>query len=298
MKFLGWLLVTSLVVAVLVFLPHILPGSALTLHGWDYERGVSSNGLDTWGNVSAYCMGSSQSPVDLDALEASHDHHHHQLMFKNYEEVAKENIAIENNGHAVELKLTSAPIGAAMMFGGPLVNSHQLLQLHFHWGKWNGRGSEHTINGERFPMEMHLVHQASSLEWGVESATSPVNIPDGLAVAAFLWKISETDNEDLNPIIEMLGRIKKAGSQTELESNLKISSLISPAMGPYFSYHGSLTTPGCNEVVHWIVFRTPLSISKRQLRQFRKVFNSKGSNLVDNFRPTQPLNNRTVTLYA
>ena len=50
-------------------------------------------------------------------------------------------------------------------------------------------------------MEMHLVHQASSLEWDVESATSPVNTPDGLAVAAFLWKISETDNEDLNPII-------------------------------------------------------------------------------------------------
>ena len=36
---------------------------------------------------------------------------------------------------------------------------------------------------------MHLVHQASSLEWGVESATSPVNVPDGLAVAAFLWKV-------------------------------------------------------------------------------------------------------------
>jgi carbonic anhydrase len=76
-----------------------------------------------------------------------------------------------------------------MMFGGPMASSYQPLQLHFHWGKWNDRGSEQTINGERFPMEMHLVHQASSLEWGVESATSPVNTPDGLAVAAFLWKV-------------------------------------------------------------------------------------------------------------
>ena len=63
----------------------------------------------------------------------------------------------------------------------------------------------------------------------------------------------------------MLGRIKKAGSQTELESNLKISSLISPAMGPYFSYHGSLTAPGCNKVFHWIVFKTSLSIYKIQV---------------------------------
>ena len=76
---------------------------------------------------------------------------------------------------------------------------------------------------------------------------------------------------------------------------LELSHQPSPEMGPYFSYHGSLTTPGCNEVIHWVVFRTPLSIYKRQLRQFRKVFNNKGSRLVDNFRPTQPLNNGSVT---
>ena len=49
-------------------------------------------------------------------------------------------------------------------------------------------------------------------------------------------------------------------------SNTKwISSLISPAMGPYFSYHGSLTAPGCNKVFHWIVFKTSLSIYKIQV---------------------------------
>ena len=72
-----------------------------------------------------------------------------------------------------------------MMSGFPLTTSYQLLQLHFHWGSKNGRGSEHTINGKRFPMEMHLVHQASN----IESATSPVNVPEGLAVAAFMWKV-------------------------------------------------------------------------------------------------------------
>ena len=37
-------------------------------------------------------------------------------------------------------------------------------------------------------MEMHLVHQSSDLEWGVESATDP-DVEDGLAVAAFLWEV-------------------------------------------------------------------------------------------------------------
>jgi carbonic anhydrase len=58
--------------------------------------------------VSANCLGLSQSPVDLDALKAFHDHHHHHLMSMNYEEVTKENMALENNGHAIELKVNSS----------------------------------------------------------------------------------------------------------------------------------------------------------------------------------------------
>ena len=84
--------------------------------------------------------------------------------------------------------MTSLPAGAAMMSGGPLANPYQLLQLHFHWGKRNGRGSEHTIDKERFPLEMHLVHQSATVAWGDSSAMT--NGPDGLAVAAFLWKAS------------------------------------------------------------------------------------------------------------
>ena len=76
-----------------------------------------------------------------------------------------------------------------MMSGGPLAKPYQLLQLHFHWGSSDRRGSEHTVNNRRFPLEMHLVHLSSDIEWGVGSATSPVNIPGGLAVAAFLWEV-------------------------------------------------------------------------------------------------------------
>ena len=74
-----------------------------------------------------------------------------------------------------------------MMSGGPLAKHYQLLQLHFHWGSSERQGSEHTVDGQRFPMEMHLVHLAEDIEWGVGSATKPVNIPDGLAVAGFFW---------------------------------------------------------------------------------------------------------------
>lgn len=38
--------------------------------------------------------------------------------------------------------------------GGNLPTTYKALQLHFHWGKDGGPGSEHTIDGEQFPLEV------------------------------------------------------------------------------------------------------------------------------------------------
>jgi carbonic anhydrase len=44
--------------------------------------------------------------------------------------------------------------------GGKLAGPYKALQLHFHWGKDGGPGSEHTIDGERFPMEVTKINQS------------------------------------------------------------------------------------------------------------------------------------------
>lgn len=36
----------------------------------------------------------------------------------------------------------------------------------------------------------------------------------------------------------------------------------------YFSYWGSLTTPPCNENIPWMVYRTNVNISVKQVRLF------------------------------
>ena len=39
--------------------------------------------------------------------------------------------------------------------GGSLGNNvYNLLQFHFHWGGDDKVGSEHTVDGERFPLEV------------------------------------------------------------------------------------------------------------------------------------------------
>ena len=63
--------------------------------------------------------------------------------------------------------------------------SYQMLQLHFHWGADDSRGSEHTINGEEFPMEMHIVHKKVGLT--VEEALAT---PDGLAVVGQMFEVA------------------------------------------------------------------------------------------------------------
>lgn len=64
------------------------------------------------------------------------------------------------------------------------------------------------------------------------------------------------------------------------------------------TYSGSLTTPPLSESVTWIIKKQPVEVDHDQLEQFRTLlFTSEGEKekrMVDNFRPLQPLMNRTV----
>lgn len=42
--------------------------------------------------------------------------------------------------------------------------------------------------------------------------------------------------------------------------------------GEYLAYEGSLTTPGCHEIVNWYVFTDPIPISSQQLEEIKAFF--------------------------
>merc|ERR1712083_70933 len=64
----------------------------------------------------------------------------------------------------------------------------------------------------------------------------------------------------------------------------------------FYRYQGSLTTPGCNEIVVWTVFKESVGISAGQMAKFRQnvKLNDSGKTLVDNYRAVQPLHGRKV----
>jgi len=61
----------------------------------------------------------------------------------------------------------------------------------------------------------------------------------------------------------------------------------------YYTYSGSLTHPPCDAVT-WIVLKKTLKISVKQLEKFRELKDYLGEPTGNNFRPSQPLNNRIV----
>ena len=62
-----------------------------------------------------------------------------------------------------------------------------------------------------------------------------------------------------------------------------------------YYYAGSLTTPDCDEIVKWFVYKNLIEVPKTYLEDLRKIKKDASGNLLTfNFRDTQKLNNRLV----
>ena len=46
--------------------------------------------------------------------------------------------------------IATLPGDVGVLSGGPLEGDYQILQLHFHWGSDDTKGSEHTLDGQRY----------------------------------------------------------------------------------------------------------------------------------------------------
>lgn len=70
--------------------------------------------------------------------------------------------------------------------GGPLNGVYEFNQLHFHWGDNDTMGSEDLIDGQSFPMELHMVFYKKTYR----NIRSAMDEQDGLAVLAFFYHVS------------------------------------------------------------------------------------------------------------
>ncbi|KAJ0061636.1 hypothetical protein NL108_005770, partial [Boleophthalmus pectinirostris] len=239
-----------------------------------------------WVTQFPRCGGLRQSPINIVTSKA---HTNSALAPFNFIGHNKQiNISLENTGHSATFRLPQS-VGLS---GGALPGNYRAANFHFHWGREGSPGSEHTIDGERLPMEMHIVH----IKEPYGSLTEAEHDMAGIALLAFLFEETAEDHPHLDTLIEALGRIQNNGSSTEV-INFRLSDVVPSAseLHSYYRYMGSMTTPGCEQAVAWTVFKRMLPVSSRQLSAFiSKCRFWTGQPMTDIFRPTQPLDGRVV----
>ncbi|KAL8199143.1 UNVERIFIED_CONTAM: hypothetical protein K2H54_035329 [Gekko kuhli] len=247
-----------------------------------------------WVEPFPACGGKSQSPVNIVTNKVKIDWNLQPFEFVGYQDKQPTNWNITNTGHSVQVNLDNS----AKITAGSLGGQYKAVQVHFHWGRGTDKshdmepGSEHTIDGERYPMELHLVHIKEEYPNIAEAVTKK-----GVAVLGFFVQIGE-ENKNYIPLISKLNGVPSPGDRDEM-APLALSSLIPPKekLDKYYRYTGSLTTPGCNEDVIWTLFEEPIELGLAQVQEFwMKLYFNKTASLPmeDNFRPAQPLGDRTV----
>jgi carbonic anhydrase len=232
---------------------------------------MSFDGPENWGKLSpAYkeCgEGKAQSPIDIVTVDAIPN-----PSLDNLSRVyAPADATLLNNGKDITLTFdhngnTVAPGAITVTTPEGAKKTFKFKVIHWH------SPSEHTINGQRFPLEVHLVHASE----------------DGhLAVIGILYKIGEPD-PFYDQLEEKLRELKTAPRVAAEVVELKS---LQKRTGSYFRYMGSLTTPPCTENVIWNILGKVRELSAEQLQLVTAPLPHK-----DN-RPPQPLNGRTVQFY-
>lgn len=250
---------------------------------WSYAD--NGFGPRTWHERYKVAKGNLQSPINIESAQAEVGNNVGPIQFQ-YMNI--HNSTITNDGRNLQVTLTR---NESVVTGGPLTDRYQLAVIRFHWGNDNSSGSEHSIDGQSYPLEVQLIHWNKDLYKNIGEAMTGEN---GMCIIALLCQVSDEDNEGLTPIIKLLSRDENKGC-----FSLEVKSVIDPNeiirdMNSYWTYQGSLTTPPLSENVTWVISQNIMGLSKKQMIGFRNVQNSSGEPMADHCRPPCPLNDRLV----
>jgi len=240
---------------------------------WNHDPADASLGPTAWGEIDVsfeQCRsGESQSPVDIaGAVEADLP----DLVF-DYPETS---LVVENTGHVIEARLPEDS-GNTLRIAD---DEYRLIQFHLH------APSEHAIDGEPYAAEAHLVHESEDGELAVvgvlihPTGSGPIPLVDAVVEAA----------------------PEESGDEAELEGDRSPAELLfafgetTVAGVPYYTYPGSLTTPGCTEGVRWIVIPGVLPTSRETVDRLHELIAGFPGydGYENNNRLLQPLNDRVI----
>ena len=222
---------------------------------WDYEGELSP---EHWAEVEEYsdCNGKHQSPINIIDVNATFEPELNSALALEYDAMTHIYDVI-NNGHTVQFDFEE---GDSLRWKG---QTFFLKQIHFH------EPAEHMINGIRYPIEIHLVHQ---------------NEAGDLAVVGILGK-EGVESQAFDFLENYLPL--PPGSEAKIDKAFDLNNIL-PEDRSFYTYSGSLTTPPCSEGVRWFVLRDAIDLSEEQVLILQENMPH------NNYRGHQPLNDRIV----
>ncbi|PWG04445.1 carbonic anhydrase [Polaribacter aquimarinus] len=224
---------------------------------WTYQGETSP---EHWAEIekNSDCNGKKQSPIniiDINTKPTNTNENPLDIMYSPNTQINK----VINNGHSIQFNFEA---GDSIRYHN---HTYHLAQIHFH------EPSEHTINGVRYPLEIHLVHTGKNKEYTVMSVLA-----------------EEGEESQLFEFFESFLPLKEHETK-EIHQSLDLSTLF-PKNANFYSYGGSLTTPPCTESVNWVVFKQPIIVSVEEVLKLKKNMPK------DNYRNEQPIYDREVAL--
>ena len=243
---------------------------------WSYTGSLSP---EQWGKLhGSYRIcdeGKQQSPINIKTIELDRranirfDYAPVSVDIANNAAAAgkqdSKRMTRSDNGETVQLYFNDSAEKEAVILDGV---SYRLMEKHFH------KPSEHLLAGQRFPLEIHFVHE---------------NDKEELLVVGVFIQAGKKENDGLKEILKSLKEVGTVKPGKVVMSCVTLNpSWMFPGKQSYFEYSGSLTTPPCAESVRWLVMAVPLEASLEQIGQLEKLMP------VSNSRPVQPSNGREV----
>lgn len=206
-----------------------------------------------WGELADSYLecaeGKEQSPIALETGDVKRFAGETQFAYEAH------SVTVVDNGHTVQVNAEGA--GSIKTEG----KTFRLAQFHVHLP------SEHTLNGDHYPLEIHLVHKNGENELAVVG----VMVEEGAPLEGF------------DAVLDAIG---EPNTTNPVKGAFDPASLL-PHQRDMFKYEGSLTTPPCTEGVAWHVMTEPITMSKAQIEALKSHIHEA------NNRPLQPSNGRT-----
>ncbi|KAH8018522.1 hypothetical protein HPB51_008221 [Rhipicephalus microplus] len=171
-----------------------------------------------WAKKFPKAAGEKQSPIDIVRCEVQQD----PFLTENplrwtYSGLQCTSLLNTGSGWRVDVSSPGPNIR-----GGPLHHNYQMVQFHSHWGTCSETGSEHTIDGEHYAGELHLVHYNVDM---YSRASEAACSDKGLSVLAVFFKEGKP-HEELKKLTDCMSKVIYKGMKCPLEQDIDINSLI------------------------------------------------------------------------